>query len=273
MNTASAAHAHGASLALSLAEIATALGGLAARFDVDALAECDSTNSRLLARAEAGAPSGTVIVAERQTAGRGRRGRDWLAAPGASLTFSLLWRFPPDTALDGLSLAVGVALAQALESLGVSGVQLKWPNDILLNGRKLAGVLIEIPSGARTEAAVIGIGTNLHALDEMPNELRATAATLDEAATVLPSPNILLARLLTALHRQLSDFARHGLAGCRREWLVRHAWTGRPVRALMDFGAPVDGLCHGIDEDGALLLETTAGMQRIVSGDVSLRAA
>lgn len=261
-----------AGASLSLAEITAALDNLAARFDIDVLAECDSTNSRLLARAEAGAPSGTVIAAQRQTAGRGRRGRHWLAATGRSLTFSLLWRFPPNTALDGLSLAVGVALADALASLGIGGVQLKWPNDILLDGRKLAGVLIEIPSGARPEAAVIGIGMNLRALPDMPDELRATTATLDEAGIAVPSPNILLAHLLTALYGRLTDFVRDGFAGCRPDWLRRHAWPDRPVRVLGDFGPPVDGLCRGVDVDGALLLETAAGLQRIVSGDVTLRA-
>ncbi|MEK7738086.1 MAG: biotin--[acetyl-CoA-carboxylase] ligase, partial [Pseudomonadota bacterium] len=110
---------------------------------MDILAECDSTNSRLLSLAETGAAAGSVLATERQTGGRGRRGRSWLSASGDSLTFSLLWRFQPNRSLSGLSLAVGVAVARALEALGVRGITLKWPNDVLLNGRKLAGVLIE----------------------------------------------------------------------------------------------------------------------------------
>ena len=110
----------------------TRLGTWAGRFDVDALAECDSTSSELLRRAEKGAPAGTVIVADQQSAGRGRRGRQWLSAPEASLTFSLLWRFSgPASQLSGLSLAVGVGLARGLERLGAQGVCLKWPNDVL----------------------------------------------------------------------------------------------------------------------------------------------
>jgi BirA family biotin operon repressor/biotin-[acetyl-CoA-carboxylase] ligase len=109
------------------------LGHLAGRFDVDAVDECDSTSSELMRRADRGAPAGTVVVADRQSAGRGRRGRTWLSSPEASLTFSLLWRFPgPASRLSGLSLAVGLGLAQALEGLGVSGVRLKWPNDVLI---------------------------------------------------------------------------------------------------------------------------------------------
>lgn len=261
--------------ALGLAEVAAALGELARRFDVDILAECDSTNARLLSLAEAGAAAGSVIAAERQTAGRGRRGRTWLSASGDSLTFSLLWRFPPDRSLSGLSLAVGVALARALESLGVGGVALKWPNDVLLNGRKLAGVLIEMVPGARPQAAVIGVGINLRLPRGMPEALRQTAAALSEAGTgegpALPTTSSLLAHLLTHLHEVLHGFAAQGFAGQRQAWLMRHAFEGEPVSLLSDFAAPLQGRCRGVDVDGALLLETAAGMQRIVSGEVSLR--
>lgn len=142
------------------------LGDLAGRFDVDALDECDSTNSELMRRADRGAPSGTVIVADRQSAGRGRRGRQWLSSPEKSLTFSLLWRFPAKGAgLAGLSLAVGVGLVKGLESLGAAGIRLKWPNDVLFQSSdefaKLAGILIELCSDRRGMQAIIGIGLNL----------------------------------------------------------------------------------------------------------------
>jgi BirA family biotin operon repressor/biotin-[acetyl-CoA-carboxylase] ligase len=125
---------------LSVASIAAALGPLAPRFDVDVVAECASTNTLLLARAES-SPSGAVLVAERQTAGRGRMGRQWHAAPDASLTFSILYKLPRGVVPSGLSLAVGVGIAEALCAIGVAGVALKWPNDILRDGRKLGGVL------------------------------------------------------------------------------------------------------------------------------------
>jgi BirA family biotin operon repressor/biotin-[acetyl-CoA-carboxylase] ligase len=256
---------------LDIAAIAAALGDLARRFDVEVLAECDSTNSRLMALAETGAPSGSVLVAERQTAGRGRRGRSWYSTPGDSLTFSLLWRFPNGTMLDGLSLAVGVALARSLESLGIRGVTLKWPNDVLLDGRKLAGVLIELAPGPRPEAAVIGVGLNQRVPQELPEELSATVAALHDAGRELPSPNVLLARLLRALHEQLADFTRRGFSGARAAWLAHHAYADQPVRLLADFAAPLEGICRGVDDDGALLLETAVGLQRIISGDISLR--
>jgi len=257
---------------LSVPAIAAALGGAACRFDIDVLAECGSTNAELLVRAGHGAPSGTVLVAERQTAGRGRMGREWIAAPGDSLTFSLLWRFPAGTNLSGLSLAVGVAVVRALQKVMRSGIQsdgagdtaLKWPNDILRDGGKLGGILIELQSAT---AAVIGIGLNLRLPDAMPDEVRATAAALD-----LPvDPNALLATVLAELLAVLDAFAVAGFAALRDEWLARHAWTGRPVRVGSPHAAPLDGICAGVAEDGALLLETSGGTQRILSGDVSLR--
>jgi BirA family biotin operon repressor/biotin-[acetyl-CoA-carboxylase] ligase len=202
-----------------------------------------------------------VIVAERQTAGRGRMGREWIAAPGDSLTFSLLWRFAPGTALSGLSLAVGVAVARALEKVMRSGIpwagvhdapkevplggapkevplgdnapiQLKWPNDVLRNGRKLAGILIELQSNT---VAVIGIGLNRRLPDAMPAVLRETSAALDAEIDA----NSLLAALLVELLPVLDGFAGGGFAALRDEWLARHAWTGKPVRVLASPGAAV----------------------------------
>lgn len=251
---------------VSISAVAAALGGAACRFDIDVLAECGSTNAELLARAAQGAPSGTVIAAQRQTAGRGRMGREWLAAPGDSLTFSVLWRFPAGTNVSGLSLAVGVAVARALAGVGVRDAALKWPNDVLKDGRKLAGILIELHSAT---AAVIGIGLNLRLPEAMSAELRATAAALDADI----DPNALFAALLAELLKVLDAFAGAGFAALRDDWLARHAWAGRPVRVLAPHAAPLVGICAGIDDDGALLLETATGVQRILSGDVSLRSA
>jgi BirA family biotin operon repressor/biotin-[acetyl-CoA-carboxylase] ligase len=258
---------------LDVAAVADALGGLACRFDVDVVAECDSTNTLLLSRAEAGAASGSVIAAQHQTAGRGRRGRSWLSEAGDSLTFSLLWRFPASRSLSGLSLAVGVAIAKSLESLGIGGITLKWPNDVLLNGRKLAGVLLEVVPGSHSGAVVIGVGVNLHLPRAMPQEIRQTATALAAADVKLPAPSVILASLLSGIHEVLARFVEHGFAGLRNDWLRRHAFAGQAVRLLSDFNAPLEGLCRGVDQDGALLLETAAGLQRIISGEVSLRKA
>lgn len=261
----------------------TRLGTQAGRFDVDALAACDSTSSELLRRAERGAPSGTVIVADEQSAGRGRRGRQWLSGPASSLTFSLLWRIPGSAAgLSGLSLAVGVAVARGLESLGARGVRLKWPNDVLFENdsansaqlgdkfAKLAGILIELSSDRRGVQVCIGIGLNLQTPEA---ELAQAAAGLDQTLAGPVDRHAVLAAILLALIEVLDTFAVNGFAGLKNEWQSRHAWQDRPVHLLADGEHSRSGICRGVDDDGALLLETSAGIERILAGDLSLRAA
>ena len=249
------------------------LGLLAGRFDVDAVDECDSTSSELSRRADRGAPAGTVIVADRQTAGRGRRGRQWLSAEGQGLTFSLLWRFSgPPARLAGLSLAVGIALVRACESLGASGLRLKWPNDVLLargaEFAKLAGILIELYPERRGTLAVLGIGLNLRAPE---GELAQLAAGLESILPMRPDPHDLLAALLAALAGVLDHFSENGFAAFRDEWMQRHAWQGQTVSVIGEESSALSGVCLGVDEQGVLQLQTAAGLQGIYSGDVSLR--
>lgn len=251
------------------------LGNLAGRFDVDALDECDSTSSELLRRAERGAPAGTVVVADRQSAGRGRRGRSWLSSPESSLTFSLLWRFAGNAAdLSGLSLAVGVGLAQAMENLGASGVCLKWPNDVLLRSgddfAKLAGILIELSSDRRGTQAIIGIGLNLA---PPTGDLPQPAAGLSQACSPAPDRHAVLAAILGQLARVLDTFAVDGFSGLKMKWQAYHAWQDQAVQILGEGAEPLLGRCLGVDTDGSLLLETAGGIERIFSGDVSLRRA
>jgi BirA family biotin operon repressor/biotin-[acetyl-CoA-carboxylase] ligase len=257
---------------LDAAVVNAALGALARRFRVDILETCDSTNSVLLERAQQGAPSGSVVVCERQSAGRGRRGRAWLSAPGDSLTLSLLWRLPEGSPPpSGLSLAVGVAVARALEGMGAAGIGLKWPNDILAVQGKLGGILIELVSGAGGQAAAIGIGLNVRLPRAMAEAIEVEATDLSSVMAYPPSRNLLLAALLRELDAVLDEFARSGFAGWREEWLSRHVYTGRMVRLLSDGAPAIEGRCAGVDADGALLLDTDAGVQRIVSGDLTLR--
>jgi BirA family biotin operon repressor/biotin-[acetyl-CoA-carboxylase] ligase len=274
-----ASHRHrGSIMPATIAAIAAKLGDTARRFDIDVLESCASTNAVLLGRAEAGAPSGTVVIATEQTAGRGRRGRSWFAGAGDSLTFSLLWRFAPGTAPAGLSLAVGVAVARALmkvpagtHSAGADDTALKWPNDILRDGRKLGGILVELLPGA-PHAAVIGIGINLHLPAGMPADVRAASAALC-AAGETADENALYAALLAELLATLDVFSAHGFAALRPEWLARHAFQDTAVSLASDFGAPQAGICRGVDSDGALLLEVNGRIERILSGEVSLRPA
>jgi len=262
----------------TIAAIASCLGPTARRFDIDVLDSCDSTNAVLLARAEAGAPSGSVVITREQTAGRGRRGRQWIASPGDSLAFSLLWRFAPGTAPAGLSLAVGLAVAKAMarvpggtQGAGADDTALKWPNDILRDGRKLGGILIELVPGT-PHAAVIGIGLNLHLPAAMPAELRELSAALC-APGATADENTLYAVLLGELLAVLEAFAAAGFAPLRAGWMARNAHADARVSLSSDFGAARSGICRGVDTDGALLFETEGRIERVLSGEVSLRPA
>ena len=252
------------------------LGEAHGRFDVDAIAECESTNTLLLDRAALGAPSGSVIVTDRQTAGRGSRGRQWLASPEASLTFSVLWDFPGGIErLSGLSLAVGVAVIHALEACGATGITLKWPNDILYDDAKLGGILIELQSTAESAQAVIGIGLNLSLPDAISDEhgFALPPAALDEILIPLPERHLLFAQLLIELAHVFDRFASGGFAVLRDQWQKRHAWQDKPVRLLRDGKVEKEGVCRGADINGALLVQTESGIERCLSGDLSLRAA
>lgn len=250
------------------------LGAARGRFDVDSLAECESTSTLLLQRAAQGAPSGSVIVADRQSAGRGSRGRQWLATPSASLTFSVLWRFDGGLErLAGLSLAVGVAVVQALEACGAAGIALKWPNDILHDDAKLGGILVELQNESNRALAVIGIGLNLTlpASRAERDGFALPATALDAALLPLPDRHRLFAQLLTELAQVFDRFADGGFAALREQWQARHAWQDRPVRVLRDGRVEQQGICRGADVDGALLVQTADGIERCLSGDLSLR--
>lgn len=239
------------------------------RFDVDSIEACDSTNSVLMRRAGEGAPSGTALVADRQSAGRGRRGRSWLSTPESGLLFSLLWRFNrPLSDVSGLSLAVGVAVVEALEALGAQGIGVKWPNDVLYRDAKLAGILVELAGDTRGALAVIGIGLNLHAPD---GDLPQPACGLDAIVRELPDRHIILSRILIALAEVLDRFNACGFVALQDRWQQRHAWQNSPVNILGDNDGKISGLCLGADEDGALLLDTTQGIRRFLSGEISLR--
>jgi BirA family biotin operon repressor/biotin-[acetyl-CoA-carboxylase] ligase len=236
---------------------------------VEVVLETGSTNADLLARAPA-LEANLLLVAERQSAGRGRAGRSWLSAEGGSLTFSLAWKFDaPLHALAGLPLAVGVARAEALAGLGVA-VQLKWPNDLLKDGAKLAGVLIETQAGADGALwAVIGVGLNLALPDELEARIGSPAASAPWLARM--ERDQLMAALLARLAATLRQFEDSGFAPFCARWNRLHAWQGCPV-SVIDRGVVLhQGMAAGVDERGALLLDGPGGRIAVHAGDVSLR--
>lgn len=249
---------------------------------------CDSTNRLLLNAAESGAAAGLVLVAREQTSGRGRRGREWVATPGDSLTFSLLWTFPADPArLSGLSLAVGLAVVQALtdrasgDSLNVQ-CGLKWPNDILLRREdgafaKVGGILIEsalraAPTGGKELAVVIGIGLNCRATASLEAKVTdQSVGFLSELIGKESAPEIVFSKVLESLFAAMAVFAHQGFAASRDAWNARNLWQDQTVQIREADAVLHEGICRGADIEGALCIETVSGMERIISGDVSLR--
>ncbi|MFC0133611.1 biotin--[acetyl-CoA-carboxylase] ligase [Massilia eurypsychrophila] len=239
-----------------------------AAVDIEVVAETGSTNADLMGRA-AQLARPTLLIAEHQSAGRGRAGRSWLSAPGDSLTFSLAWQFDGSPQqLLGLPLAVGVALAEALAALAVP-VQLKWPNDVLKDGSKLAGILIETQGAPGGTWAVIGIGLNLSMPDRIEERIGRSIATAPWLARM--ERDALMAALTDALAAGMDQFAREGFGAFRARWDALHAWRGQPV-AIVDQGAVLQqGVAAGVDDSGRLLLDTDGGRVAVLAGDVSLR--
>lgn len=232
------------------------------------VAATGSTNSDLLEQVRAGRGVVQCLVAGHQSAGRGRRARAWQDEPDdGALLCSLAWALPRGCELAGLSLAVGVWLAQALQALGLRGAALKWPNDLLLGQRKLAGVLVEVADLRDARWIVVGIGLNLHA----PAALEQ-AAGLHEHGGVRADRWQVLHALLPRLLSGLREFAQRGFAPWTPAWNLLHAWRDRPVRVLGDAQPRLQGLALGVDEQGFLWLQTEHGRERVGSGDVSLRA-
>jgi len=243
------------------------------RVDITWVAE--STNTVLLARPNPPAGASEVLLAEYQTAGRGRRGRAWLAPPGGAICLSISWTFretPPD--LGALSLVIGVCALRALRELGLSGVALKWPNDLLVAEHKLGGVLIELRAeSAGPACVVIGIGLNVALSAALLKKIAATglpATDLRSAGFAQRSRNQIAAELINACLRGLVTFERAGLKPFIEEWRSADALRGRPVDVASAQGI-ARGLARGVDVHGALLLETPQGVKRFVAGDVTVR--
>lgn len=236
--------------------------------------ELDSTSSTLLERA-ATLPSGTVCLAEAQRRGRGRQGRVWHSPCARNLYLSLLWRFPrgPE-ALGGLSLVVGLAVLQALADIGVGDAGIKWPNDILRDDAKLAGVLIELSGeSGGASCVVIGIGINVDmagGAEPVPVDQPWTDIVTATGSAV--SRNLLAALVLQRLTTTLDRFQSDGLAAFLEAWRARDLLLDRQV-VLHGARGKVSGIARGIDSDGALLLEQEGLIQRHHAGDISLRAA
>lgn len=232
-----------------------------------------STNTRALERVQSGESSGFVCMAEHQAAGRGRHGRQWVSPYGRNLYVSAVWQFSSGVAaLGGLSLAVGVAIARALKANSVSGVELKWPNDVLWQQRKLAGILLEMTGDAAGKCqVVVGVGINVGMLAD---EARGIEQSWVSARDIVPdlSRNKLAADLLNNLLPMLNGYEESGFAALREEWESLHCHAGREVEIRAGDNLTV-GVAQGVNDQGALRLLTADGETLIYGGEASLRAA
>ena len=259
-------------------------------FTVEVLPSIDSTNSELMRRCRsatqdplgAPAPESVLLVAEQQTAGRGRMGRVWQSQRGDSLTFSLGLPLQPMD-WSGLSLAVGVSLAESLEPLAAGAdpaLQLKWPNDLWLQGRKLGGILVETANWGSQRYVVVGVGLNIVAPPDLPAPEAAAAPHAGPVFAPLPVPPTCLqavwpgldapAALLAVaapLVEALLAFEQHGFAAFAERFARRDALAGRAVRLTNG----TEGVAEGTAPDGALLVRTQQGLQRVSSDEVSVR--
>jgi BirA family biotin operon repressor/biotin-[acetyl-CoA-carboxylase] ligase len=242
---------------------------------LEILLETGSTNTRLRDQALQGAPTGTVCLAEMQTAGRGRHGRNWISPFAGNLYLSLLWRSPLGAAaLGGLSLAAGVGVLRTLQDAGVSGAGLKWPNDLQVDQAKLAGVLVDVIGESNGQCAVIvGVGLNVRMPPTAGTSIDQPWTDLHRLlADALPSRNRLAASLIGHLFNVLETFEQQGMPAFRAEWARHDVLAGHRVELKLAQGA-VAGVARGIDADGALLIEVRPGaVRRFSSGEVSVRA-
>jgi BirA family biotin operon repressor/biotin-[acetyl-CoA-carboxylase] ligase len=227
---------------------------------VRVLGRCTSTNEVLLAEGCAD----VLLAAEEQTAGRGRRGRRWRSAGGKGVTFSLAKRVQrPVRELGALSLATGVSVARTLRALGAAQVALKWPNDLVVGAAKLGGILVQTRSHAHGVLAVIGIGINCRHDAELASRLRRPVAALETYIAV--DRNGLVGAVARSVLDALTLFEARGLEPLRAEWESMHAHAGARLRVRLADGRVVTGVARGLENDGALRLQTAAGM-RALSG-------
>jgi BirA family biotin operon repressor/biotin-[acetyl-CoA-carboxylase] ligase len=242
---------------------------------LDWFAELESTSTWL--KLQASPPRGRfrAVIAEYQTAGRGRDGKIWLSPPGSGVCLSVAYTFSAvPTSLPGLTLAIGTGIAAALRQAGARDMALKWPNDLLALDGKLGGILTEVqPDDVGGQTAVVGVGINVDLPDSMryapPTSWTSRISDLAACMDEVPERTQLAAALIATLIDSIRRFEAEGLAGFRSEWRALDWLRGKTV-SVQQAGGHLIGVADGIDEDGALLVKTNAGTERVMSGSVKV---
>jgi len=236
--------------------------------------EIDSTNTYLMQKAMTGITSGYICMAESQHAGRGRHGQKWVSPYARNIYLSVLWNFPmgPDS-LAGLGLAVGVGIMRSLHEFGVHDAGLKWPNDIIWNGAKLAGILLEMTGTSSSNCCVvIGIGLNVNMSAGFSEQIDRPWTDLNTILEKKFSRNVISASLVQHVLKALIDFEKHGLPPFLDEWRNHDIVTGKKVTIQLP-NSELNGIGHGIDDNGAILIEDGDHLHRFYSGEVKLQVA
>ncbi|MDO9220843.1 MAG: biotin--[acetyl-CoA-carboxylase] ligase [Thiobacillus sp.] len=258
---------------MDAAMVAQFLGRVAHAYEIRIEDSVASTNSALMAAALTGVPDGSVLCVEHQYAGKGRRGREWHAALGGSLTFSVLLRFERGLqSIAGLSLVAGLAVARAVNRHSRYPAQLKWPNDVMVGHRKLAGILVEVQGDMHGAAfAVVGIGLNVRLNDAQRDSIDQAVIDLAEMGVTV-GRNQFLADCLQELHTALVIFREHGFSALRSEWMALDAYSGKDISLFLPSRQGVHGIASGVDDTGAVLLRDSNNMLTAYSGgEISLR--
>lgn len=246
--------------------------GACQAWPISILDSVDSTNAEVMRRLEARQAPPFIVLAEQQTAGRGRRGRSWVSPFGENLYYSLALRVDGGMRqLEGLSLVVGLALLRALHAMGVAGAGLKWPNDLLVGGRKIAGILLEL-SGDPADVChvVIGIGVNVNMSATSQVTIDQPWTSMREELGGLVDRNEMVCELGRQLVRYLAVHRELGFSALLEEWQESHVWQGRNVRLTAGAQA-VEGVVLGVDQSGALRLSVAGVEQHFSGGELSLR--
>ena len=251
------------------AHVAPATNGWLDRLEL--VAHIPSTNTELVRRGLAGSIQGTVLIAEVQTAGRGRRGRSWRSPFARNLALSIGIRIERSLVEVGaVSLAVGVAVAKALAAVGLEDAALKWPNDVLLEGRKLCGILIELPRATEPPELVVGVGVNVGGGQTLAAQVDQEVADVTERVPDV-SRNRLAGCVIDSVFAQCRRFEKDGFEAIRASYDALHGFHGEAVRVVTGSGS-VAGVVLGVGADGALRLDTEGGEREFNGGEVSLRA-
>ena len=265
-------HRSSADLPLDLNSIRQRLAAQRLGTEFHYFAEIGSTNTYARRLAEQGAREGELVIAESQTEGRGRLGRHWVSPPNVNLYISFVLRpkLPPARAPQ-VTLMAAVALAETLQSFLPVAPSIKWPNDITVKGKKLAGILTEVNCGTDSvEFVILGIGVNVnYPVDLMPEEIHQRATSVLVECQNKVSREDLLWRLIQDLDRCYGEIEENGFAPLAPRWEAYFGWRGQRVRIEL-LNQVVFGIAKGIDHDGALLLEDEdGGLQRVIAGDVT----